>query len=252
MSTVFYKFASQNSESRVTFDGTHISVFDLKKEIMLHNKMGSGKDFELGVFDGATGEELKDDHHQIPRSTSVTVRRLPPSTKPGAKNASRYIAGTSMALGGRDDMVDKRVEASSREALTAKRTGYTMPGRGAAAGLGFMTKRFDGKEDVSRLGESVMNVVLSLPSRLQPATPQEEKVVIPVGSDEEEARLAAMFSDQTHQWEVTQDALSQSVHHSFFPSCRCCCSFLSYVVLCMEKIVAYAFYRLSLSTGFLG
>jgi len=40
----------------VTFDGTHISVFDFKREIMLSNKMGNGKDFDLGVFDNVTGE----------------------------------------------------------------------------------------------------------------------------------------------------------------------------------------------------
>lgn len=44
---------------------------------------------------------------------------------------------------------------------------------------------------------------------------QEEKMVPPTGSEEEEARLAAMFNEQNHQWEAAQDALSQSV----FPLC---------------------------------
>ncbi len=56
MSHVFYRFASQKDESRITFDGTHISVFDFKKEVMLANKMGSGNDFDLGAFDGVSGE----------------------------------------------------------------------------------------------------------------------------------------------------------------------------------------------------
>lgn len=60
MSSVYYKFASSKNESRVTFDGTHISVFDIKKEIMLNNKMGSGKDFDLGLYDAATGEGKQD------------------------------------------------------------------------------------------------------------------------------------------------------------------------------------------------
>ncbi len=38
------------------FDGTHISVFDLKREIILNNKMGNGKDFDIGVYDNVTGE----------------------------------------------------------------------------------------------------------------------------------------------------------------------------------------------------
>lgn len=40
----------------MTFDGTHISVFDLKREIILNNKMGNGKDFDLSIYDNVTGE----------------------------------------------------------------------------------------------------------------------------------------------------------------------------------------------------
>lgn len=56
MSTVFYRWGAGKDESRVTFDGTHISVFDLKREIILGNRMGNGKDFDLGLFDNVTGE----------------------------------------------------------------------------------------------------------------------------------------------------------------------------------------------------
>lgn len=56
MSTVFYRWGAGRDESRVTFDGTHISVFDLKREIILGNRMGNGKDFDLGIFDNVTGE----------------------------------------------------------------------------------------------------------------------------------------------------------------------------------------------------
>jgi protein MPE1 len=58
MSTVFYRWGAGKDESRVTFDGTHISVFDLKREIILNNRMGNGKDFDLGVFDNVTGEGM--------------------------------------------------------------------------------------------------------------------------------------------------------------------------------------------------
>lgn len=53
-SSVFYKFNSQKNESRVTFDGTGISVFDLKREIILANNMGKANDFDLYVYDAAT------------------------------------------------------------------------------------------------------------------------------------------------------------------------------------------------------
>lgn len=55
-SSVFYKFRSQKEESRVTFDGTGISVFDLKKEIILANNLGKANDFDLFVYDSSTNQ----------------------------------------------------------------------------------------------------------------------------------------------------------------------------------------------------
>ena len=55
-SSVFYKFKSQRDESRVMFDGTGISVFDLKKEIILANNLGKANDFDLAIFDASTNE----------------------------------------------------------------------------------------------------------------------------------------------------------------------------------------------------
>lgn len=53
-SCVFYRFKSQKDESRITFDGTGISVFDLKKEIILVNNLGKANDFDLYVYDAST------------------------------------------------------------------------------------------------------------------------------------------------------------------------------------------------------
>lgn len=55
-SSVFYKFKSQRDESRVTFDGTGISVFDLKKEIILANNLAKANDFDLVICDSSSGE----------------------------------------------------------------------------------------------------------------------------------------------------------------------------------------------------
>ena len=55
-SSVFYRFASRKDESRVTFDGTGISIFDLKREIILANNMSKANDFDLYVFNPATQE----------------------------------------------------------------------------------------------------------------------------------------------------------------------------------------------------
>lgn len=56
MSSVFYRFKSQKTDSRLPIDGTGISVFDLKKEIILANHMGEGKDFDLGLYDAGAEE----------------------------------------------------------------------------------------------------------------------------------------------------------------------------------------------------
>ena len=55
-SSVHFKFKSQKEPSRVTFDGTGISVFELKREIINQSKLGDGSDFELEVYAEDTGE----------------------------------------------------------------------------------------------------------------------------------------------------------------------------------------------------
>lgn len=56
-SSVYYKFRSQKDESKVSFDGTGISVFDLKKEIILANNL-KGNDFDLLLLNPQTNEGI--------------------------------------------------------------------------------------------------------------------------------------------------------------------------------------------------
>ncbi len=57
-SSVFYKFKSQKETSRVEFDGTGISVFELKRDIIIKSGLGDGTDFDLAIFheDGKEGK----------------------------------------------------------------------------------------------------------------------------------------------------------------------------------------------------
>ena len=55
-SSVYFRFKSQKEPSRVAFDGTGISVFELKREIITLNKLGDGTDFELVVSSEDTNE----------------------------------------------------------------------------------------------------------------------------------------------------------------------------------------------------
>ncbi|KAI4197250.1 MAG: hypothetical protein LQ346_003038 [Caloplaca aetnensis] len=91
-SSVFFRFKSQKEPTRVAFDGTGISVFELKREIILSNHLGDGTDFELIIIAEDTGEEYDDDTYSIPRSTTVIAKRLP-AVKPGRGGAARYVSG---------------------------------------------------------------------------------------------------------------------------------------------------------------
>ncbi|KAL8721000.1 MAG: hypothetical protein Q9225_002240 [Loekoesia sp. 1 TL-2023] len=91
-SSVFFRFKSQKEPTRVAFDGTGISVFELKREIILLNRLGDGTDFELVISAEDTGEEFDDDTYSIPRSITVIAKRLP-AARPGRGGAARYVSG---------------------------------------------------------------------------------------------------------------------------------------------------------------
>ena len=55
-SSVFFRFKSSKEPTRVAFDGTGISVFELKREIITMNKLGDGTDFDLIISTEDTNE----------------------------------------------------------------------------------------------------------------------------------------------------------------------------------------------------
>jgi len=96
----------------VEFDGTGISVFELKREIILRSGLGDGTDFDLVICADEAMKERRsnenrndypkkltntrpaysDDTVIIPRSTTVIARRMPPKI-PGRGGAARYVSG---------------------------------------------------------------------------------------------------------------------------------------------------------------
>ncbi|TID22216.1 Zinc finger RING/FYVE/PHD-type protein [Venturia nashicola] len=91
-SSVFYKFKSSKEPQRITFDGTSITVFELKRDIIKLSGLGDGTDFDLSIYDEASNEEYTDDTTTIPRSSSVVARRLP-AARHGHGKAARYVSG---------------------------------------------------------------------------------------------------------------------------------------------------------------
>ena len=49
-SAIFFKFKSQREPQRITFDGTHLSVFELKRDIIRVSNLGDGTDFDLAIY----------------------------------------------------------------------------------------------------------------------------------------------------------------------------------------------------------
>lgn len=71
-SSVYYKFKSQRNESKVAFDGTGISVFDLKKDIILANNL-KANDFDLQLFDPSTNQGMC----ILAHSTDIRLNQCP-------------------------------------------------------------------------------------------------------------------------------------------------------------------------------
>ena len=55
-SSIFFKFKSQKEPSQITFDGTSLSVFEVKREIIIYSKLGDGTDFDLDIYTSDTND----------------------------------------------------------------------------------------------------------------------------------------------------------------------------------------------------
>lgn len=172
-SYVYYKFKSQRAEKRIAFDGTGISVFDLKKEIILSNNFGKASEMDLLLFDSADKGmvlpmvmfllriysrerglrlEYADDNQIIPRSTSVIAKRMPAS-KPGKGKAAIYITGGGPSSG---PSVRQDAKATPAPPVWNKSAG------------GAISKRFDGKDDKPRIPSASKSPVSSLFNQQSP------------------------------------------------------------------------------------
>lgn len=55
-STIFFRFKSRKDALQISFDGTSLSVFEVKREIMSIARLGDGKDFDLDISTSDTNE----------------------------------------------------------------------------------------------------------------------------------------------------------------------------------------------------
>ncbi|XP_061604854.1 E3 ubiquitin-protein ligase RBBP6 isoform X2 [Phyllopteryx taeniolatus] len=76
MTHIHYKFSSKLSYATVVFDGPHVTLTDLKEQIMGRERLRAG-DCDLQITDAQTKEEYTNEEGLIPKGSSVIVRRVP-------------------------------------------------------------------------------------------------------------------------------------------------------------------------------
>lgn len=58
-SSIFFRFKSQKDPLQITFDGTSLSVFEVKRDIIALSKLGDGTDFDLEIYSADNSSESK-------------------------------------------------------------------------------------------------------------------------------------------------------------------------------------------------
>ncbi|CAH1767010.1 10236_t:CDS:2 [Entrophospora sp. SA101] len=168
-SQLYYKFKSAKDYDSITFDGLGISVFDVKKEILIAKKL-KGNDFDLVISHAESSEEYSDDNAIIPRNTPIVVRRVP--TKPGKGTANRYLEGAPV---------------TQRNYMNVNRSGNN-------ATNGSMSKIFEPPNQTHHLSP------YSTPT---PITTTQDST-----EQSEEDKIATMFKQTSEFWEKTQEQMA--------------------------------------------
>lgn len=93
-SSVFYKFRSMKEPKTISFDGTGISVYELKRQILVaENLVANAPDFDFTIADESSQDPYTDDTVIVPRSSSVIASRKPAQLGNGKGRAARYVNG---------------------------------------------------------------------------------------------------------------------------------------------------------------
>lgn len=224
-SSVFYKFKASKNESRVNFDGTGITVFDLKKEIILANNLGKANDFDLAILDSSSNEGA--------------CAPPPPMCAGGSQACARRVQGR---CAGHPALVLRRGEARAREARQGQDRDVPRGCRCARGALGCGAVRArQGRrrrrrrrrervapgqhlEALRRQGGAVwqrreggagtgacLRLCLCRWGGVAYAGAQVTIKPSTITQDDEAAAIGAMFQAQTMNWEETQEKMSQLV-----------------------------------------
>lgn len=132
-SAVYYRFKSGRELKRFAFDGTGVSVFELKRGILLQEKLDQTADsFNLTLSNPDTGGVYDDDSEIVPRSSSVVAARTPVNRAGAYYAAARYVTG-SLTVNAKNA---SRKEATAPEPAAAADDGLQFFPASNAAGSG--------------------------------------------------------------------------------------------------------------------
>lgn len=182
-SAVYYKFKSQKTESRIPIDGTGISVFDLKREIILANGFEKVLDIDLQVFEQGTENEYPDDYI-VPRSSSVIVKRIP-LIRGARSRFGRYLASTG----------PRSQPTPAASAALTQNNRVPAPVQLWSRGTGAISKRFDGKDEMK-------------PPATTPNSSATPMAAPDIQADEQDAINQMMMASEA-QWQETEQMMAQ-------------------------------------------
>ncbi|KAL3153885.1 hypothetical protein ABBQ32_013454 [Trebouxia sp. C0010 RCD-2024] len=109
---VYFKFKSAISPDSLTFDGSFISVAELKNLIAARKGFGQDAGAELILTNPNSKEDYTNDTQQIPRQTTVHVRRVP-------TNKPRTLQATAAAVPFAAPIAAKPVSAAPVNGVSA-------------------------------------------------------------------------------------------------------------------------------------
>ncbi|XP_054693190.1 E3 ubiquitin-protein ligase RBBP6-like [Grus americana] len=104
MSCVHYKFSSKLNYDTVTFNGFHICLRDLKRQIFIREKLKPAN-CDLQITNAQTKEEYTDENALIPKNSSVIVRRIPAGG--GKATSKRHVLSRTEPVSGTSKAVDE-------------------------------------------------------------------------------------------------------------------------------------------------
>lgn len=118
--SIHFKFKSAKDFDSISFPGTVIRVIDLKKAIVDKKKLSKGLDFDLVITDAHSGKVYEDENTQLPRNTSVTVKRVP--CQPNHGLLARMKAEAAAAAAANTPMLVPPTATPSSSSITSSST----------------------------------------------------------------------------------------------------------------------------------